>query len=151
VRRHGGLARVIRTNTIVGTEVAEGECQPLTSPAHDQPLPAIILHPRTNKVGQQRPFGLAIGQTEVVEVCVIKTSGKSSLVCTTPYISAKMPKLGDPALLQVLYRSFFAWKNEPSITPAGLTGTTRYSSSLPGRLTLANVKDKRTVQDLERI
>jgi Protein of unknown function (DUF4240) len=47
---------------------------------------------------------------------VIKVSSNSSLVCTTPYLRFEIPDLSDPILLQVLNRSFFAWKNEPSIT-----------------------------------
>ena len=46
---------------------------------------------------------------------VLRTGGKISVVCTTPYLRAEIPELGDPALLQVLHRSFFAWENEPSI------------------------------------
>lgn len=48
-------------------------------------------------------------------VRVIRTNGKSSQVCTTPYLQAEMPHLDDPALSEVLHRSFGAWQGQPSI------------------------------------
>ena len=60
-------------------------------------------------------FAVLIPDGRYGAVRVIKTSGKSSLVCTTPYLGAEVPHLGDPALSEVLRRSFFAWQDEPSI------------------------------------
>src|SRR5262245_38276885 len=59
-------------------------------------------------------FAIKLPDGRYGAVRVLRRTGRSSLVCTSPYLGRKAPALDDPLLRQTVVKNRFFFKNEPA-------------------------------------